>query len=91
MTKLLSDETHKKYDVILSQSLCCKARDFNRLIINGDMDETAMIETEVFLRMGCPELFMLTRLYDDLCVRREQARKDLENPTKTEEDRRRGE
>ena len=90
LKKLLGGKKKKEFDVILSQKLCCKSREFNRILIEGDPTEVQILQIEVFLKMECPEFYMLVRLYEDHCIRKANAKKALDDPSIQEQNRRKG-
>ena len=87
--KLLGLSRKKDFDVIISQKLCCKSREFNKILINGNATEKDLLQIEAFLRMECPEFYMLVRLYEDHCISKANAKKAADDPTIQEQDKRR--
>jgi hypothetical protein len=85
LKKLLDSMRKKDFDVIISQKLCCKSRKFNKLLIEKDITDELLLQIEVFLKMECPEFYMLVRLYEDHCIRKANIKKTIDDATTQEQ------
>ena len=81
LKKLLDSWRKKDFDVVISQKLCCKAREFNKLFMEGNITDETLLQIEIFLKMECPEFYMLVSLYEDHCIRKANAKKIMDDPT----------
>ena len=84
LKKLLDAARKKDFDVVISQKLCCKSREFNKLFIEDDITDETLLQVEIFLKMECPEFYMLVCQYQDHRIRKANDKSIIDDPTTQE-------
>ena len=83
MKRLINEEI-KYFNTVINQKFHCKCREFNKILISGKATNKDLLEIEVFLKIQCPEFYMLVQLYQDQRIQNDNLKKAIDDPTTQE-------